>query len=129
MCKQLISNRRLPNQGWDDYTIELILRSTAPSPPVLSRPVSSTLSLTPPPCALTLPRGCRDLAMMDSNNFVDNVGMGEREGRIFSPLVARRHYGLAHGVEIPPPPLPHAPPCKPKPSTCTMSSRTVVAAP
>ena len=26
----------------------------------------------------------RDLALMDSNNFVDNVGVGEREGRVYS---------------------------------------------
>ena len=35
---------------------------------------------------------------MDSNNFVDNVGVGEREGRVLSSLVARRHYRLAHGI-------------------------------
>ena len=35
---------------------------------------------------------------MDSNNFLDNVGVGEREGRLACPLVARRHYGLAHGI-------------------------------
>jgi len=36
--------------------------------------------------------------MMDSNNFEGNVGVGEREARVYSPLVARRHYGLAHGI-------------------------------
>ena len=35
---------------------------------------------------------------MDSNNFVDNVGVGEREARVACPAVARRHYGLAHGI-------------------------------
>jgi O-phospho-L-seryl-tRNASec:L-selenocysteinyl-tRNA synthase len=35
---------------------------------------------------------------MDSNNFVGSVGVGEREGRVASGLVARRHYGLAHGI-------------------------------
>ncbi|XP_069195143.1 O-phosphoseryl-tRNA(Sec) selenium transferase isoform X2 [Procambarus clarkii] len=35
---------------------------------------------------------------MDSNNFHHNCGVGEREARIFSGLVARRHYGLGHGV-------------------------------
>ena len=39
-----------------------------------------------------------DLAMMDSNNFPDNVGVGEREARVACPLVARRHYRLAHGI-------------------------------
>ena len=36
--------------------------------------------------------------MMDSNTFLDNVGVGEREARVHSPLVRRRHYGLAHGI-------------------------------
>lgn len=35
---------------------------------------------------------------MDSNNFVDNVGVGEREARVASELVARRHWRLAHGI-------------------------------
>ncbi|XP_076467406.1 O-phosphoseryl-tRNA(Sec) selenium transferase-like [Babylonia areolata] len=40
----------------------------------------------------------QELAVMDSNNFPDNCGVGEREGRIASQLVARRHYRLAHGI-------------------------------
>ena len=35
---------------------------------------------------------------MDSNNFPDNCGAGEREGRIFSGMVARRCWGLSHGI-------------------------------
>ena len=35
---------------------------------------------------------------MDSNNFVDNVGVGEREARVACDLVARRHFRLAHGI-------------------------------
>lgn len=33
-----------------------------------------------------------ELAVMDSNNFCGNCGAGEREGRVISGLVARRHY-------------------------------------
>lgn len=33
-----------------------------------------------------------ELAVMDSNNFLGNCGVGEREGRVASSLVARRHY-------------------------------------
>eukprot|EP00940_MAST-03C_sp_MAST-3C-sp2_P000699 g699.t1 len=40
----------------------------------------------------------RDIARMDSNNFVGNTGVGEREGRVICPMVARRHYFLAHGI-------------------------------
>ena len=35
---------------------------------------------------------------MDSNNFPANCGVGEREGRIYSNLVARKTWNLAHGV-------------------------------
>jgi len=38
------------------------------------------------------------LAAMDSNNFPNTCGVGEREGRVVCPLVARRHFGFAHGV-------------------------------
>jgi len=39
-----------------------------------------------------------EFAMMDSNNFLSNTGVGEREGRVFSSLVARRHHMLSHGI-------------------------------
>lgn len=39
-----------------------------------------------------------ELASFDSNNFPSNIGAGEREGRVFSPMVARRHYRLSHGI-------------------------------
>ena len=39
-----------------------------------------------------------ELAMMDSNNFTSNAGVGEREGRIFSSLVSRRHFHMSHGI-------------------------------
>ena len=35
---------------------------------------------------------------MDSNNFDDRSGVGEREARIVSSLVSRRNYYLAHGI-------------------------------
>ncbi|CAG9464896.1 unnamed protein product [Pedinophyceae sp. YPF-701] len=39
-----------------------------------------------------------DLAKMDSNNFLGQVGLGEREGRIACPMVARRNHGMGHGI-------------------------------
>jgi O-phosphoseryl-tRNA(Sec) selenium transferase, SepSecS len=33
-----------------------------------------------------------ELALMDSNNFSNNCGVGEREARVASRLVAARHY-------------------------------------
>lgn len=38
------------------------------------------------------------IAAMDSNNLANNVGVGEREGRVYSPLVSRRHFHLSHGI-------------------------------
>ncbi|KAG7669400.1 hypothetical protein Ndes2526B_g05722 [Nannochloris sp. 'desiccata'] len=65
LIKTLLSQLRLPTDGWDDATIELFIQ---------------------------------DASLMDSNNFIDNIGLGEREARVASELVARRHYRLAHGI-------------------------------
>ena len=35
---------------------------------------------------------------MDSNNFRGTAGVGEREARVASALVARRHWNLGHGI-------------------------------
>eukprot|EP00899_Mesostigma_viride_P003275 jgi/Mesvir1/12949/Mv05963-RA.3 len=40
----------------------------------------------------------QELSAMDSNNFIGHAGVGEREARVASPLVARRHYNMAHGI-------------------------------
>jgi O-phospho-L-seryl-tRNASec:L-selenocysteinyl-tRNA synthase len=40
----------------------------------------------------------QELSLMDSNNFKSNTGVGEREGRVFSPLLQKRHYNFAHGI-------------------------------
>lgn len=40
----------------------------------------------------------QDIAAMDSNNFLGTAGVGEREARIACPLVAARHFHLAHGI-------------------------------
>jgi len=73
LVKTLLSERRLPKDGWDDPTIQTLIQVLYSS--------------------LTLPYHLRqDLAAMDSNNFLGNIGVGEREGRIVSCLVAERHY-------------------------------------
>jgi O-phospho-L-seryl-tRNASec:L-selenocysteinyl-tRNA synthase len=61
----LLAQRRLPDEGWDEPSVELLLQT---------------------------------LSAMDSNNFRGSAGAGEREARVFSALVARRHFHLAHGV-------------------------------
>eukprot|EP01129_Flabellula_baltica_P000888 TRINITY_DN10819_c0_g1_i1.p1 TRINITY_DN10819_c0_g1~~TRINITY_DN10819_c0_g1_i1.p1 ORF type:complete len:440 (+),score=73.04 TRINITY_DN10819_c0_g1_i1:172-1491(+) len=63
--RKLLHQRQIPQEGWDDLTIQYLLN---------------------------------ELSMMDSNNFIENAGLGEREGRIYSGLVASRHYHLVHGI-------------------------------
>ena len=41
-----------------------------------------------------------ELAVMDSNNFLGNCGVGEREGRVASSLVARRHYRFKFDINF-----------------------------
>ena len=65
LFKSLLSNGRLPDEGWDDESIKLFVK---------------------------------ELSLMDSNNFMKNAGVGEREGRVLSRLVYDRHLGLAHGM-------------------------------
>jgi len=65
LLTSLLAQRRLPDAGWDELSVELLLQT---------------------------------LAAMDSNNFPGNIGAGEREARVFSPMVARRHFRLCHGV-------------------------------
>ena len=92
--KSLLSQRRLPAEGWDDASIELLLQVRSSG--------SRSLPAPPPRQALTAglsaPTPLQEAALMDSNNFLDNVGVGEREARVASELVARRHYRLAHGI-------------------------------
>lgn len=38
------------------------------------------------------------LSTLDSNNFANKVGAGEREGRVFSEIVKRRHFYMSHGI-------------------------------
>ncbi|TMW57391.1 hypothetical protein Poli38472_003316 [Pythium oligandrum] len=65
LLTNLLAQRRVPDYGWDELSIEMLLQQ---------------------------------LAAMDSNNFRTNIGAGEREARVFSSLVAKRHFYLCHGV-------------------------------
>lgn len=61
----LLNQRCLPEEGWPDETIRLLMNR---------------------------------LALMDSNNFEGNCGVGEREGRIFSNIVSDKNFAMAHGI-------------------------------
>lgn len=60
----LLSHKKIPEEGWDDQSIEYEFEGI-----------------------LKIRLFLNDLSLMDSNNFLDNSGVGEREGRIESNLV------------------------------------------
>jgi len=35
---------------------------------------------------------------MDSNNYIGNCGIGEREGRIYCNIVKKRNFNMGHGI-------------------------------
>ncbi|KAF7994293.1 hypothetical protein HCN44_003383 [Aphidius gifuensis] len=47
---------------------------------------------------ITIESFLMDLSQMDSNNFPLNCSVGERESRIISNIVARRHFRMGHGI-------------------------------
>jgi O-phospho-L-seryl-tRNASec:L-selenocysteinyl-tRNA synthase len=47
---------------------------------------------------LTIHTLMNKIALMDSNNYHGNTGVGEREGRIFSTIVRDKNFGLGHGI-------------------------------
>ena len=65
LVRNLLKSKRLPEEGWDDATIE---------------------------------HWISQLSLMDSNNFAGNVRAGEREARVASGIVSRRHFRLGHGI-------------------------------
>jgi O-phospho-L-seryl-tRNASec:L-selenocysteinyl-tRNA synthase len=72
----LLSHRRLPNAPLSDLTIQSLLLTL------------SNLDTNPP----------TPLASNRSTECGKWVGVGEREGRVYAPLVSQRHWGLAHGM-------------------------------
>jgi len=72
--KSLIIHRRLPDHGWTDAQIQLLLH------------LLSLLDTNHPQ------------ALQQQNTTTRWVGMGEREGRVYSSLVQQRCYGLSHGM-------------------------------
>lgn len=66
--RSLFVNRRLCDDGWSDVQIQTLLFT---------------------------------LSSLDTNNHHERFrrcGVGEREGRVYSPLVRNRHFGFSHGV-------------------------------
>ena len=77
----LITHRRLPSIGWSDLQIQSLLLTLSK----LDTNHESSLS--------QYGNGTRD------GEFHGRwVGVGEREGRVFSNLVMGRHWGMSHGI-------------------------------
>lgn len=76
--KSLFVNRRLPDRGWSDLQIQHLLLTLSTLDTNNNDTISSTTG-----SAATAGRWC---------------GVGEREGRVYSPLVAQRHFGMTHGI-------------------------------
>ena len=47
---------------------------------------------------LTIKHFLISLSSMDTNNFPNKLGVGERESRIFSPIISERHFYMGHGI-------------------------------
>ena len=76
--KSLFIHRRLPDCGWSDVQIQSLLFLFS-----------------------TLDTNNKTLATGGSNGEEEEsrwCGVGEREGRVYSSLVAQRHFGLSHGM-------------------------------
>eukprot|EP00537_Pseudo-nitzschia_pungens_P006000 CAMPEP_0172362874 /NCGR_PEP_ID=MMETSP1060-20121228/6383_1 /TAXON_ID=37318 /ORGANISM="Pseudo-nitzschia pungens, Strain cf. cingulata" /LENGTH=511 /DNA_ID=CAMNT_0013085481 /DNA_START=37 /DNA_END=1569 /DNA_ORIENTATION=- len=75
--KSLFIHRRLPDCGWSDVQIQSLLF------------LFSTLDTNNKTLATGSGSGEEDVRW---------CGVGEREGRVYSSLVAQRHFGLSHGM-------------------------------
>jgi len=79
-ARSLFHHKRLPDVGWTDLQIQRLLLALA----VLDTNGEETVK-------------CQQRG--DGSGFPHRwTGVGEREGRIYSPLVLSRHHGLGHGI-------------------------------
>lgn len=83
--RSLFVNRRLPDHGWSDVQIQNILFLFS---------ILDTNNKT-----LSKGGSLQEMDEPDSEGGETRwCGVGEREGRVYSSLVAQRHFGLSHGV-------------------------------
>jgi len=73
--RSLFVNRRIPDVGWSDVQIQHVLFLFS-----------------------TLDTNNKSLSGKSDGCESRWCGVGEREGRVYSSLVASRHYGLSHGI-------------------------------
>eukprot|EP00934_Nitzschia_sp_Nitz4_P003851 Nitzschia sp. Nitz4//scaffold75_size92586//9470//11073//NITZ4_004839-RA/size92586-augustus-gene-0.75-mRNA-1//1//CDS//3329557657//3841//frame0 len=80
--RSLFVNRRLPPHGWSDVQIQNLLF------------LFSLLDTN----NKTMSQGGADDGTEADDSDIRWCGVGEREGRVYSSLVAHRHYGFSHGI-------------------------------
>ena len=80
--------RRMPKKGWDNLSIEYFMNELA----IMDS--NNFVGMSPSPHIFLL----SILLNQKKHTHKENVGVGEREARIFSSLVAKRHYFLGHGI-------------------------------
>lgn len=82
----------MPEEGWDDLTIQLFLSELAV--------MDTNNFIGNSPCCFPL-AGATLTSMFVICLYLimtGNVGAGEREARVFCTLVRNRHFGLSHGI-------------------------------
>ncbi|KAM3136111.1 hypothetical protein pb186bvf_011733 [Paramecium bursaria] len=47
---------------------------------------------------LTIEYLMNQFAIMDTNNFINKIGVGERESRIYSQIIQKRYFYMGHGI-------------------------------
>ncbi|KAL9190320.1 hypothetical protein ACHAXT_007531 [Thalassiosira profunda] len=80
-AKALFHHKRLPDEGWTDLQIQRLLFE---------------LSALDTNCEETVK--CQRSSTANGGFAHRWTGAGEREGRIYAPLVSQRHFGLGHGI-------------------------------
>lgn len=87
MFASLIQHKRLPECGWDDWTIQSFLQYL------------SSLDTNSKKTTVSSSSSLGSVSSSSSSHTTNRwCGVGEREGRVYSPLVASRHFGLSHGM-------------------------------
>lgn len=102
--KALFHHKRLPDVGWSDLQIQRLLLELSVLDTNCEESVKCQLNHASSTSASTLsPNGNNDNngnnSKCSASFFAHRwTGAGEREGRVYSPLVLQRHFGLGHGI-------------------------------
>ena len=77
--RTLLYHQQVPKHGWSDYSIQYFLQTLSSLDTNIKVPISQQQQQQP----------------HESQRW---VGVGEREGKVYSSLVLQRHFGYTHGM-------------------------------